>query len=95
VNPLPVIPRPPRQKWRDFRARVLPVIVFMFTLGAISNLWHRHLVPQEVGTGDLAHHTSEGQKQVVPAKNLKERILQFFAVLPGDLSSPVVVEGEK
>ena len=45
MESLPVIPTPPGQKWREFRIRYLPLIVFAFTVSGIYLIWSRNLVP--------------------------------------------------
>lgn len=45
MDPLPVIPTPPGQKWREFRIRFLPLIVFACTVGGIFYIWREHVTP--------------------------------------------------
>jgi multidrug resistance efflux pump len=45
MQPLPVIPTPPGQKWREFRIRFLPLIVFACTITGIYFIWSKALLP--------------------------------------------------
>lgn len=39
------IPVPPARRWREFRIRVLPVVVFLCVAGAVAMLWQTHVAP--------------------------------------------------
>lgn len=39
MDPLPVIPRPPKKKMREFQSRYLPLIVFGCTVAGIIHFW--------------------------------------------------------
>ena len=45
MDSLPPIPTPAAQRWREFRIRVMPGIVFLLALAAIVGLWRSMLVP--------------------------------------------------
>jgi len=45
MEPLPVIPTPPGQKFREFRIRFLPAMVFSATVLAIAFLWSGYVSP--------------------------------------------------
>src|SRR6185436_3063392 len=45
MNPLPVIPTPPGQRWREFRIQFLPLIVFICTVGGVFFIWRQDLIP--------------------------------------------------
>ena len=45
MEQMPVIPTPPGQKWREFRIRFLPLIVFACTVGSIFYIWREHVTP--------------------------------------------------
>src|SRR5688500_20385760 len=45
MEQLPVIPTPTGQKWRGFRLRSLPLIVFACTVGSIAYIWREHVTP--------------------------------------------------
>jgi multidrug resistance efflux pump len=45
MESLPVIPTPAGQKWREFRIRFLPLIVFCCTVAGICLIWTKNLVP--------------------------------------------------
>lgn len=48
MNPLPPIPTPPAQRWREFRLRGIPVIVFLVGLAGVGLLWNKNLVPSNI-----------------------------------------------
>jgi multidrug resistance efflux pump len=45
MDQLPVIPTPAGQKFREFRIRFLPLIVFACTVGGIFYIWREHVTP--------------------------------------------------
>ncbi|MBI3414484.1 MAG: hypothetical protein HY043_04050 [Verrucomicrobia bacterium] len=45
MQPLPPIPTPPSQRWREFRVQAVPVIVFIVALGMVFAAWRRYVVP--------------------------------------------------
>jgi len=45
MDPLPVIPTPPGQRWRSFRYAYAPVLVFTSVLLTIGALWQKHVAP--------------------------------------------------
>jgi multidrug resistance efflux pump len=45
MQQLSVIPTPPGQKWREFRVRFLPIVVFSGTILAIFFLWTGYISP--------------------------------------------------
>lgn len=48
MNPLPTIPTPPAQRWREFRLRGIPVIVFLAGLAGVAFLWNKNIVPSNI-----------------------------------------------
>jgi multidrug resistance efflux pump len=54
MNAPPPIPTPPALRWREFRVRVLPVLVFVAALGGAGYLWQHSLTsPALVGTVEV------------------------------------------
>lgn len=46
------IPIPLERRWREFRIRILPVLVFLVVAGVVALLWQQHVTPtQAVGLG--------------------------------------------
>ena len=43
MKQLPRIPVPPGRRWREFRLRVVPGIVFLVTSAAVALIWNQHL----------------------------------------------------
>jgi hypothetical protein len=48
MDPLPPIPTPSEQRWREFRIQILPIIVFAGVLAAIVMMWKSFLQPPGV-----------------------------------------------
>jgi multidrug resistance efflux pump len=45
MESLPVIPTPPSQRWREFRIRYVPLILFASVALAILIMWREHVLP--------------------------------------------------
>ncbi|HUL51562.1 MAG TPA: hypothetical protein VLU94_03145 [Candidatus Nitrosotalea sp.] len=45
MNPLPAIPTPAAQRWREFRIRLLPVLIFAATAAVLALMWQRYVAP--------------------------------------------------
>lgn len=45
MQPLPAIPTPRAQRWRDFRMHVMPIIVFVTGVAMVAYLWNKNLAP--------------------------------------------------
>ena len=45
MNPLPVIPTPLAQRWREFRFRVVPLLVFSGVLLVLAVMWRQYVAP--------------------------------------------------
>jgi multidrug resistance efflux pump len=78
---LPPIPVPPALRWREFRVRFLPVLLFMLALGGVAFIWERNVsAPMFVGAveGRSAHVASP-----YAAKILKLNVDRFQTVTKG------------
>ena len=49
MDPLPPIPTPLKQRWREFRIQVLPVLFFLGVVTALVLVWRSYIVPVSVG----------------------------------------------
>jgi multidrug resistance efflux pump len=50
MDPLPPIPIPLALRWREFRIRILPVLIFIVAVGGVCLVWHRNVTaPTLVG----------------------------------------------
>ena len=45
MNPLPVIPTPLAQRWREFRFRIVPILVFLGVLLVLTVMWRQYVSP--------------------------------------------------
>ncbi len=43
--PLPPIPRPASERWRDIRMRQVPVVVYLIAIGCVIYFWNTHWMP--------------------------------------------------
>ena len=83
VDPLPPIPSPPTQLWRQFRIRVLPLVAFLGVLVATLVLWKANQEnPMVMGTaqGLEADVTSPGDALLAEL-----RAVRYQEVRQGDL----------
>lgn len=46
---LPPIPTPLRRRWKEFRVRVVPVLVFLVVLATACFLWRWYVAPPNLG----------------------------------------------
>ena len=80
-EPLPPIPVPPALRWREFRVRFLPVLLFMLAVGGVALIWERNVsAPMFVGAveGRSAHVASP-----YAAKILRLNVDRFQTVTKG------------
>lgn len=45
MESLPVIPTPPAQRWREFRVRYVPPVIFLLVAAAIFLIWRENVLP--------------------------------------------------
>ena len=45
MEPLPLIPTPPAQRWQEIKLRVVPFAVFLLTLLATFWTWSNYVIP--------------------------------------------------
>lgn len=48
MDPLPPIPTPPSQRWREFRIQVLPTIIFAIVIAMVVVLWRSYVLPANI-----------------------------------------------
>jgi multidrug efflux pump subunit AcrA (membrane-fusion protein) len=61
MKPLPPIPIPAGVRWREFRLRIIPLLVFTTVVGVIALLWQNH------GGGGMLPGIGEGVRSLVAA----------------------------
>jgi multidrug resistance efflux pump len=86
---LPPIPTPPALRWREFRIRALPVVVFAAALAGVIWIWNTQLAaPTLVGEVEVrrAHVAS-----IRPGTLAKLNVDRFSPVRAGDLVAEVLV----
>lgn len=89
MDPLPVIPTPPGQRWREFRIQVLPILVFACTVAAIFYLWRAYVLPPTlVAQVEPVTREIRAQQAGLLTNLLVER---FQAVNEGDLIARIIV----
>lgn len=93
METLPVIPTPPGQKWREFRIRVLPIIVFACTVGGIFYIWREHVTPPNLVAHVEPVQTFVRASQDCVVTNLAVEIYQ--AVRKGDTIAEVIITDDR
>ena len=83
------IPSPPGQKWREFRIRFLPLIVFACTVAGITYLWREHVMPPNLVGQVEAVRADVRTRDAGLLTNLYVR--RFQAVHAGDLIGAVLI----
>ncbi len=69
MQPLPPIPTPAAQSWKEFRIRVLPVVVFLAALIGVWRLWQTDLLaPSLVGEVEAVQTTVSSRQTGVLAQ---------------------------
>lgn len=81
-DPLPPIPTPPSLRWREFRIRFLPVLLFGFAVGGVCLIWQNNVsAPMFVG----AVEASTAQVATPYAGKIVElKVGRFQTVKKGD-----------
>ena len=74
MKPLPPIPTPPALRWREFRIRFLPAVVFAAALGTSVWIWNYHLAaPTLVGEVEVRRaHVASVQAGMVTRLNVDQ-----------------------
>src|SRR5438477_2085852 len=105
-DPLPPIPTPMLQRWREFRIRVMPLIFFLALACASALLWKEVAVPPMLGVGFaetniaavasplpgiVSQMTAKRFQQVKAGEPICQLVLQDPKVLAAELA---VVEAE-
>lgn len=84
-----VIPTPARQRWREFRIRFLPMVVFLCTMAGIAHLW-RHFVSPPTLIGQVEPLLTQVRtRDAGTISNLF--VSRFQAVRAGDVIAAVLV----
>jgi multidrug resistance efflux pump len=93
MKPLPAIPTPPARRWREFRIRYLPFLVFFGVAAFCLSIWNQHLTPPGM-VGQV-----EGPRAVVasqlPGTVAKLTVTQFSRVRAGDQIAQVITTDPK
>ncbi len=80
-DPLPPIPTPPALRWREFRVRFLPVLLFTLALGGVAVIWE-HNVSAPMFVGAVEGHSAQVASPY-PAKVLQLNVDRFQTVTKG------------
>ena len=93
MDPLPPIPTPPAQRWREFRIQVLPVVVFVGVLTAVVCMWKSYVVPSgvvgefeairaNITVGEQMEAIASARSTSGLSSNVFEHALPFVVSLP-------------
>lgn len=79
MPPSKPIPTPIRVRWRDFRVRFLPLLVFLLSMAAAATLWNRiHLRGEEPESGfSRAPHAHAEVAPDVAGMTVESRVCRF------------------
>src|SRR5688572_25811447 len=88
MNPLPTIPTPPAQRWREFRQRGIPIIVFLAGVAGAGLLWNKNLVPSNI-VGEV-QGTSANVASTVAGLLTELRVDQYDRVTAGQSVAKVM-----
>lgn len=93
MKELPPIPTPPALRWREFRFRVVPPVVFLSCLGLCWHLWVRNVAPTSlVGEVEVVR---EQVRCTLPGTVAKLEVDQFSRVRAGDVVAQVITTDPK
>ncbi len=90
---LPPIPTPPALRWREFRIRALPVVVFAATLAGVIWIWQHELAPPTlIGEVEVrrAHVAS-----IQPGTLVKLAVDRFQTVRVGDPVAEILISNPR
>jgi len=48
MDPLPPIPTPAAQRWREFRIQALPLVTFIIVIACVASLWQTYVLPTNI-----------------------------------------------
>ena len=92
MDPLPKIPSPPAHRWREFRIKVMPVIVFFAALSSVVVLWKNHLsAPTVIGEVEVVKADIRSEK-VGTLTNLT--VARFQSVTKGQVLATLLTAAE-
>jgi multidrug resistance efflux pump len=86
MEPLPPIPTPASQRWREFRIQVLPFVVFAVVAGAVVFMW------RQAGMSSFLSGVAEGVRSIVTSPQtgvLQQVHVQPYQVV--NMGDPVAV----
>jgi len=93
MNPLPAIPTPPAQRWKDFRLQGLPLITFAAVVATIAYLWNQNLAPSTfVGEVESVQENVASQK---PGQLVDMTLDNFQSVKAGEVIGRVITTDPK
>lgn len=82
MDPLPPIPTPPSQRWREFRIQALPVLTFIAVLVCVAFLWNSYVLPTNiVGEVETIH---ANVISTLPGTIKELKVTRFQRVKAGD-----------
>jgi len=93
MNPLPTIPTPPAQRWKDFRLQRLPVAIFALVAATIFFMWERNLAPSTF-VGEV-EAIQENVASHLAGQVADMDLDQFVEIKTGDLIARVITTDPK
>jgi multidrug resistance efflux pump len=89
----PIIPTPPAVRWREFRVKIVPLIVFVVMAVAATGLWRQYVVPVS-----MVGRVENIQTEVACAQSgtvTQLRVTRFQKVAAGDPIAEVITTDPK
>ncbi len=93
MNPLPDIPTPQGQRWKDFRLNGLPVITFAAVVAIIAYMWNQNLGPS-IFVGEV-QAVQENLASPKPGQLVDLTVDDFQPVNAGEVLASVITTDPK
>jgi len=88
MDPLPPIPIPPGQRWREFRLQAVPIIVFLTVLSLVVIIWRGYVsLPNLMGEVEVIRENVASPKAGVLSQL---NVTSFQSVKAGDVVAYVI-----
>src|SRR5437773_1166953 len=93
MNPLPPIPIPTEQRWREWRIQAVPLVVFLAALAGVVALWRNYVAPPTlVGQVEILRENIASPKTGILAQM---SVTNFQQVKAGQPAGQVIITDPK
>src|SRR4051812_113861 len=94
MEPLPPIPTPASQRFREFRIRVMPIVFFFVVAAAVAMLWKQVAVPPMMGVGFVETNVA-AVASPIPGIVAKLSVKRFQQVKAGEQVCQLILQDPK